>query len=78
MNNESYMVWTIQEGLDFIFYLPGLILDWIGSLPIWFAIVLFFLWGLWLNFADYMGWSESKSMHEKVEILWEKYLSEEE
>ena len=72
------MVWTIQQGLDFIFYLPGVIFDWIGSLPIWFAIVLFFLWGSWLNFADYMGWSESKSMDEKVEILWEKYLSEEE
>ena len=72
------MVWTIQETVDFVFYLPGLIGDWVCSLPIWSAVILFILYGLWLNFSEWMGWKAPKSLNEKVDILWDKHLAEEE
>ena len=72
------MVWTVEETIDFLFYLPGLVIEWLFSLPIWAAFILLILWGLWLNFSEYMGWKMPKSMNEKVKILWEKHLAEEE
>ena len=46
------MVWTIEETIDFIFYLPGVIIDWVFSLPIWVAIILFLLYRGWIEFSE--------------------------
>jgi hypothetical protein len=70
------MFWTIEETIDFIFYLPGVITDWVFSLPIWVAIILFLLYRGWIEFSEWMGWKAPKSLNEKVDILWEKHLAE--
>jgi hypothetical protein len=68
------MVWSIEETIDWLFTIPDALFNWICGLPIYFAIILFFLWGIFGMIAEKFDWT---SDNQRLDILWEKHLEEE-
>ena len=72
------MVWTIDDVvsgiIDLIFYLPDKAFEFVFGLPFYWAIVIIIAWKLWQKYAPDLDWIPES---EKIDIMWKKYLAEE-